>query len=139
VAKLLDYCGRAISTVAVLAALGVIGIYAGRIGLPLPLYAWDEDTYAMRALFSADVLASNPFSPAPGNNAFIGLVRLIHALSSNYLPWLRGVNVAAYATALWLVFRVGAEGAPRRTAYVWLLTAAAFPYYRFVVSGMPDA
>ena len=130
---------KLVSGVLVLAiAAGVLLSYGHRLIMPLPVYAVDEDAYAIRALFSDGAIARNAFVPPISNGLFLGIIRGVHAISQDYLPWLRLLSVAAYFGGLAALARVMLRGMAAPGRWTWLLVALAFPYYRFVVAGLPE-
>jgi hypothetical protein len=134
-AKLLD---GVLQAAAILVAALVLGFYLQRFALPQPLYTWDEDGFAMRALFAPELLTRNPFAPTHSNGAFLGLIRAAHGLSNDYLPLLRGLNAAFYFGGILIVAAVATRSLPPMRRLAWVAIALAFPYYRFVISGLPE-
>ncbi|MGH6909903.1 MAG: hypothetical protein ACREEG_06925 [Phenylobacterium sp.] len=130
--------GRVVQAAAIVAGLLVLGFYLQRVAMPQPLFTWDEDGFAIKALFSPEIIARNPFAPSHSNGAFIGLIRVAHAMSSNYLPLLRALNTAFYFGGILLVAGVATRSLPPMRRLAWVAIALAFPYYRFVVSGLPE-
>lgn len=136
--KSVKLVGGLVQTAAILAAVLVLGFYLQRVAMPQPLYTWDEDGFAIRALFSPEIIARNPFAPSHSNGAFIGLIRIAYAISSDYLPLVRGLNIAFYFGGILLVAGVATRSLPPMRRLAWVAIALAFPYYRFVVSGLPE-
>ena len=101
--KSVKFAGLVVQAAAIVVGVLVLGFYLQRVAMPQPLYTWDEDGFAIQALFSPEIIARNPFAPAHSNGAFIGLIRIAHAISSDYLPLLRGLNVAFYFGGILLV------------------------------------
>ncbi len=136
--------GRALRAFDLLVLAGAIGVflfYVNRIFPELPLYASDEGAYLIRALYG-DLLAARPelhptLHPV-GNTVFTLLIRLVDALSLNVAPWMRTIGLAAYLGALFLLHRALHGPAWRGPAGAALLAALAYPFYRFVVTAMPE-
>lgn len=127
-----------LSVLAAVAALAcVLGFYLNRLFAPLPLYAGDEGAYLIRALYP-DGAANNPFVPELANGFHFLLIRLVRALSFHYLPWLRLIGLAAYLGGVLLVWRATTPALGRGARLTFLLLALAFPYYRFVVTALPE-
>ncbi|MDB5425008.1 MAG: hypothetical protein JWQ29_2424 [Phenylobacterium sp.] len=124
-----------------LAALPVAAFYAGRILDPLPLYAFDEGSYLIRALFGARMAADptlHPNVPELTNSAFFAIQRAIAAIAEPDLPWIRALSLVAYLGGLCLVWLVVRPRLPAGQRFDYLLLALLFPFYRFVVTGMPE-
>jgi hypothetical protein len=131
---------RVLTVSATICAALIFVFYAHRIFMPLPLYAWDEDGFAIRALFSADAVARNSFAPDHSNGVFLQLIRLVHFLTgAHYVQGLRVFNFFAYLGGLLFVFSAVAKSLPGRQQLIWLIVAFAFPYYRYVASDLPEA
>ena len=122
------------------AAAAVVLFYVNRVFPELPLYASDEGAYLIRALYG-DVLSAHPEAHPTvhpvGNTLYLVVVRLVDALTLNLLPWLRLIGLAAYFGGLLLLHRA-VSGAWRGPALGVLAVALAFPFYRFVVTAMPE-
>lgn len=123
------------------AGAGVLFFYLNRVFAELPLYAGDEGAYLIRALY-AHRLDIDP-GLYPGlqtveNPVYFALVRLVDLLSLNLLPWMRLLGMAAYAGGLAALYAIAVREGGRSAANAVLLVAAAFPYYRFVVTAMPE-
>ena len=125
----------------VLAALPVAAFYAGRILDPLPLYAFDEGAYLIKALYGAQLAADptlQPGIPDLTNSAFFGVLRAVAAIARPELPWIRAASLAAYVGGLGLVWLTAQPRLPKGQAAGFLLLALLFPFYRFVVTAMPE-
>ena len=136
--KPLKLLGHAVQAAAILIGVLVLGFYLQRVAMPQPLYTWDEDGFAIQALFAPEIIARNPFAPAHSNGAFIGLIRIAYAISHDYLPLLRGLNAAFYFGGILIVAGVATRSLPPGRRLAWAAVALAFPYYRFVISGLPE-
>ncbi len=121
----------------VAAALAVLAYYARLITAPLPLYAWDEGGFLICALFSPETVARNGLA-AQNNGVFLGLIRMVASLTADYVVWIRMMNVVAYFGGLLAIFAVAARALPQGRWAPWLILALAFPYYRFVVTDLPE-
>jgi hypothetical protein len=134
----LDLVGRGAAALS-LAALSIILVYyADRLFLPQPIYAGDVGSYLISALFSPADAARNPFHGEAGNSLFLMAIRALHGVSGHYLTWLSVANLAGYVGGLTAVHRVSVRGLPAKERWGFLLVALAFPYYRFVVVGLPE-
>lgn len=123
-----------------LAASAVFLFYVNRIFPELPLYATDEGAYLIGALYGDSLAARPDLHPSlhpVGNTVYVLLIRLVDLLSLNVLPWLRLIGLAAHLGSLWLLYRAldGRRGDP---IFAGLLLALAYPFYRFVVTAMPE-
>lgn len=118
-------------------AMAVLAFYANRIFMPLPIFAGDEGAHLLLGRYSQEVLGRTPFAPDLNNSLYLRLVGALHDLTAYDLPWLRFIGLSAYLTALGLV-AVSAQGADAKTRWLLLLLAVAFPYYRFVVTALPE-
>ena len=122
-----------------LLALGLIAaVYVSRIFMALPIYAGDEGAYLIRALYSPDVAARNPNAAEVDNTVFFVVIRLVHLVGESYMKWLRALGLAAYAGGLLLTWRATTGDLNQRNRMAFLLLAFAFPYYRFVVTTLPE-
>ena len=124
--------------VAVVALACVLGFYLNRVFAPLPLYAGDEGAYLIRALYPPEAAAKDPLVPELANGFYFLVARLVRALSFHYLPWLRLIGLVAYIGGVLLVWRATTPALPRPARLTFLLLALAFPYYRFVVTALPE-
>ncbi|HVI30832.1 hypothetical protein [Phenylobacterium sp.] len=123
---------------AVVALACVLGFYLNRVFAPLPLYAGDEGAYLIRALYPPEAAAKDPAVPELANGFYFLVARLVRALSFHYLPWLRLIGLVAYIGGVLLVWRATTPALPRPERLTFLLLALAFPYYRFVVTALPE-
>jgi len=124
--------------VAVLLIAAVIVFYVGRLSLPLPLYAIDEGTYLIRALYPPEYTIRDPWLMEINNGAYFALVRAAYIASEDFLVWIRIEGLAAYIGAILLTFACVARALPRDRRWLFLAVGLAFPYYRFVVTAMPE-
>jgi hypothetical protein len=125
----------------VLAAAPVVAFYAGRVVDPLPLYAFDEGTYLIRTLYGDRMTLDPTLQPNVGeltNSVHFALLRVVSALASPDLPWIRIASLAAYVAGLALTWLTVRPQLSRGQAWGFLLLAVLFPYYRFVVTAMPE-
>jgi hypothetical protein len=120
------------------AAAAVLAFYCNRIFMALPLYAVDEGAYLIRALVPPELVARYPYVADVQNPVFLAIIRLAHRATEYSLEWLRTLNLAAYVAGIGLVYIATTRGLPRREALGVLLLALAFPYYRFVVTALPE-
>jgi len=124
--------------VAVLLILAVATFYVGRLFIPLPLYAIDEGTYLIRALYPPEYTARDPLLMEINNGAYFALVRLAYIASEDFLMWIRIEGLAAYVGAILVVFACVARRLPPGRRWIFLGVGLAFPYYRFAVTAMPE-
>ncbi len=120
------------------AVAAVFAFYCNRIFMALPIYAVDEGAYLIRALVPPELIASYPNVADVQNPVFLAIIRLVHGLTEYSLEWLRTLNLAAYVAGIWLAYAATTRGLPRTQALAFLLLALAFPYYRFVVTVLPE-
>lgn len=134
--------GSALATgLIVLATLPVVAFYAARILDPLPLYAFDEGIYVIRALHGARMALDPTLNPGVAevtNSVFFVILRVVAALGDPDLPWIRIASLAAYVAGLGFTWLAVRRQLPRNQAAGYLLLALLFPYYRFVVTAMPE-
>jgi hypothetical protein len=129
---------RAWLAAAACAVLAILGFYARRLLMPLPIYAADEAAYLIRALYPDVMVALNP-SVAPLNNGVhLSVIRAVYEMGAPYIVGDRLVNAAAYVGGLLLLWRSSVTGLPRRDGLVLLLIAVGFPYYRFAFSNLAE-
>jgi len=124
-----------------LAALGVLLAYADRVFLPLPLYGGDEGAYLIHALYGKQLAASPdlvPYLQSVNSTAYFLIIRAVTYGTQNLLEWLRILGALAYFCGLALVFLSVRARLARGPALGFLLLALAFPYYRFIVTAMPE-
>jgi hypothetical protein len=120
------------------ATLAILGFYASRLLMPLPIYAADEAAYLIRAIYPDPVVALNP-SVAPLNNGVhLSVIRAVYRLGAPFIVGDRLVNAAAYLGGLLLLWRASAAGLARRDQLALLLIAVGFPYYRFAFSNLAE-
>ena len=120
------------------ATLAILGFYASRLLMPLPIYAADEAAYLIRAIYPDPVVALNP-SVAPLNNGVhLSVIRAVYRLGAPFIVGDRLVNAAAYLGGLLLLWQASAAGLPRRDRLALLLIAVGFPYYRFAFSNLAE-
>ncbi len=120
---------------------GVLLFYVNRLFGELPLYAGDEGAYLIRALYARQ-LAYDPgryqvVQPV-ANTLYFAIIRLVDVLSLNVIPWMRLIGALSYFGGLALLYSIAVKACGRKVALGFLLIAAAFPYYRFAFSAMPD-
>lgn len=125
-----------------LGVLVVLIIHLPRAELSLPLYSGDEGSYLIRALFGA-LLQADPSRAATvadiDNSVFFWIIRAVHMLGGkHYLDLLRLLGGGAYVAGLILVWRAACSGMERREAFGLLLLALIYPYYRFVLTALPE-
>lgn len=124
--------------VAAALTLVILGFYASRLAVPLPIFAGDEAAYLIRALWPDSVVQANPFVVPLNNGVHLSVIR---ALYSAGLPLVLGdrlVNGAAYLGGLTLLWRAQTREQGGREQVALGLIALAFPYYRFAVSNLAE-
>lgn len=120
---------------------GVLLFYVNRLFAELPLYPGDEGAYLIRALYAQE-LAAYPLSyrgvQPVANTLYFAIIQLVDALSLNVIQWMRLIGALSYFGGLLLLYAIAVRECGRKVALGFLLIAAAFPYYRFAFSAMPD-
>lgn len=130
--------GRLGLMAAACAALAILGFYASRLLMPLPIYAGDEAAYLIRALYPDPVVALNP-SVAPLANGFhLSVIRAVYELGLPFIIGDRLVNAAAYLGGLLLLWRAASARLARGDQAALLLLAVGFAYYRFAFSNLAE-
>jgi hypothetical protein len=124
--------------VAACTTLAILGFYASRLLMPLPIYAADEGAYLIRAIYSDPVVALNPSVASVNNGVHLSVIRAVYRLGAPFIVGDRLVNAAAYLGGLLLLWRASAAGLPRRDQLALLLIAVGFPYYRFAFSNLAE-
>ncbi|HEY0437287.1 MAG TPA: hypothetical protein VGC92_11635, partial [Phenylobacterium sp.] len=120
------------------ATLAILGFYAGRLSMPLPIMASDEASYLIRAVWPDAVVARNPAVAAITNGVHLSVIRAAYALSGSWIVSDRLFNSAAYLGGLLALWRSCVKGLPGRDRFVLLLLAVGFAYYRFTFSNMAE-
>jgi len=125
-----------------LAALALVIAQLPRAALSLPLYSGDEGSYLIRALYGA-LLKADPSHAATvadiDNSVFFWIIRGVHMLGGkHYLDLLRVLGGCAYVGGLVLVWRAARPDLNRAEAAGALVLALLYPYYRFVLSALPE-
>ena len=99
---------------ACVAVAAILGFYASRLSLPLPLIASDEGAYLIRALYPDEIVARNPSVADVANGLHLSVIRAAYRTGGPYVLIDRLINGAAYLGGLIALWRVGAVGAARR-------------------------
>ncbi len=119
-------------------ALAILGFYASRLLMPLPIYASDEGAYLIRAIYPDPMVALNP-SVAPVNNGMhLSVIRAVYAMGAPLIVGDRLANAAAYLLGLLLLWRASTVRLPRADQIALLLIAVGFAYYRFAFSNLAE-
>ena len=134
----LEALSLAYHAVGSLIVLAVLAFYVSRAFQPGLLFAADEGTYLIRALYPPDVIARNPLVPELTNSVYLSLVRGLTRLPGPDIVWLRLAGLAAYLGGLAAVFQVATRSMTASQRLSFLILALAFPYYRFVVTVLPE-
>jgi hypothetical protein len=121
-----------------LAAVGVLAFYAGRLYLPLPIFASDEAAYLLHALYAPDVVAQNPLVATATNGVHLSLMRAVYATGAPLVQGDRIADAIAYAGGLLLLWRAGTRGLDATTRLALLALALGFPYWRFAASNLAE-
>jgi hypothetical protein len=129
---------RAWLAAAACVVLAIVGFYARRLLMPLPIYAADEAAYLIRALYPDAVVALNPSVAPASNGVHLSVIRAVYETGAPYIIGDRLVNAAAYVGGLLLLWRASVAGLPRREQFALLLIAVGFPYYRFAFSNLAE-
>ncbi|HXA40510.1 MAG TPA: hypothetical protein VNW53_16045 [Phenylobacterium sp.] len=123
---------------AAVVVLAVLGFYAGRLAMPLPLFAADEAVYLIRALYPDGVVALDPSVASANDGVHLSVIRAVYGLGAPVVVGDRLVNAAAYLAGLALVWRACAARLPRLDQAALGLLALGFPYYRFAFSNLAE-
>ena len=119
----------------------ILGLHLPRLFLPLPVYAGDEGAYLIRALLGGQLKADPglyPSLPDVDNTVFFWIVKLAYALPGGGLVALRLLGACAYVGGVVLVWRAVRHSLTATEAPGVLLLALIFPYYRFVITALPE-
>jgi hypothetical protein len=120
------------------ATLVVLGFYARRLAMPLPMFAADEAAYLIRAIWPDPVVAYDPSVASVNNGVHLSVIRAVYPLGGSFIVADRLVNAAAYLGGLFMLWRSSTAGLPRADRLGLALTALAFPYYRFAFSNLAE-
>ncbi|WP_394760617.1 hypothetical protein [Phenylobacterium sp.] len=118
--------------------LAILGFYASRLSVPLPMFAGDEAAYLIRALWPDSVVQANPFVVPLNNGVHLSVIRALYGAGLPIVLGDRLVNAAAYLGGLALLWRARTRGLAGREQVALGLIALAFPYYRFAVSNLAE-
>jgi hypothetical protein len=118
--------------------LAILGFYASRLLMPLPIFAADEAAYLIRALYPDDMVAKYPDVVALTNGVHLSVIRAVYEIGAPYIIGDRLVNAAAYLGGLLWLWRASAARLARADQAVLLLIAVGFPYYGFAFSNMAE-
>ncbi|THD65030.1 hypothetical protein [Phenylobacterium sp.] len=118
--------------------LAILGFYASRLAMPQPIFAGDEATYLIRAMYAPAQVARYPAVAAVSNGLDFSVIRALYYLGAPLVVGDRMVNAAAYLAGLLLVWQASVRGLPRRDQATMALIALAFPYYRFAFSDLAE-
>lgn len=131
---------------ATLAVLAILGFYAQRLTLPLPLFAADEAAYLLHALYPDEIVAQVPQLGDAADGAHLSVIRAVFdaGLSSPEALVVgdRIANLAAYLAGLlalwWASVKRTPVEAPGELGLALLLLALGFADYRFTASNLPE-
>ena len=132
------WSGRLGLLLAACAALAILGFYASRLFIPLPIFAGDEAAYLIRAIWPDDIVAADRFVVPLNNGVHLSVIRAVYATGAPFIVGDRLVNGAAYLGGLALIWRAGAARLPRGEQAALGLIAVGFPYYRFAFSNLAE-
>ncbi|MBS0363315.1 MAG: hypothetical protein JSR98_18215 [Proteobacteria bacterium] len=128
--------------VAALGVLAILGFYAQRLSVPLPLFAADEVTYLLHALYPDEVVARNPYVASANNGVHLSVIRAVFAAGLPVVIGDRIANLAAYLIGLlalwWASVKRTPVPVPGELGLALLLLAIGFPYYRFAASNLAE-
>ncbi len=119
-------------------ALAILGFYASRLGMPLPIFAGDEAAYLLRALYPPEIMAANPYVANVNNGVHLSVIRAVYEMGLPFVVADRLVNAAAYLGGLLMLWRSSTARLPRAEQLALALIALAFPYYRFAFSNLAE-
>jgi hypothetical protein len=127
---------------AALGVLAILGFYAERLTVPLPLFAADEAAYLLHALYPDPVVARNPYVAGVVNGAHLSVIRAVFEAGLPLVVGDRIVNLTAYLAGLlalwWASVKRTAVPVPGELGLALLLLAVGFPYYRFAASNLAE-
>ena len=118
--------------------LAILGFYASRLAMPQPIFAGDEATYLIRAMYTPAQVARYPLVAAVSNGLDFSVIRALYYVGAPLVVGDRIVNAAAYLGGLLLVWQASVRGLPRRDQALMALIALAYPYYRFAFSDLVE-
>ena len=127
---------------AALGVLAILGFYAQRLTVPLPLFAADEAAYLLHALYPDDVVARNPYVASAVNGLHLSAVRAVVLAGGDVVIGDRILNLAAYLLGLlalwWVSVKRTPVTVPGELGLALLLLAVGFSYYRFAASNLAE-
>ena len=132
------WMGRIGLAAAACVTLAILGFYASRLFMPLPIFAGDEAVYLIRALYPDVIVAADPFVLPVNNGVHLSVIRAIYATGAPFIVGDRLVNAAAYLAGIGLLWRASVRGLARREQAAFGLLVLAFPYYRFAFSNLAE-
>jgi hypothetical protein len=118
--------------------LAILGFYASRLAMPLPLFPSDEAAYLIRAIFPDDVVLRNPFVTSVTNGVHLSVIRAAWTSGGPFIIVDRLANAAAYLGGIVVLWRASVAGLPGRERWGLLLLALGFAYYRFAFSNLAE-
>lgn len=121
-----------------LAALGIVAFYAGRLYLPLPLFASDEAAYLLHALYPPQVIARNPYVALATNGVHLSVIRMVYDIGAPLVQGDRIANTLAYLAGLLLLWQAATRRLEGTTRWALLALAIGFPYWRFASSNLAE-
>jgi hypothetical protein len=119
-------------------ALAIVAFYAGRLFMPLPIFAVDEATYLLRALYPDSLVARDPWVVGINDSVHLSLIRAVCATQAPCVVGDRIVNSLGYLVGLLGLWRASTLRLSRADQITTLLLAIGFPYYRFAFSNLPE-
>jgi hypothetical protein len=121
-----------------LVTLAILGFYAGRLAVPLPLFAGDEAAYLIRAIYPPQVVVADPFVAPLNNGVHLSVIRAVYKTGAPVILGDRLVNAAAYLAGLVLLWRACAARTPTGERIGLGLLALAFPFWRFADTNLAE-
>jgi hypothetical protein len=121
-----------------MAALGVLAFYAGRLYLPLPLFASDEAAYLLGALYPPEIVAQNPYVASVTNGVHLSVIRAVYVLGAPLVQGDRIANATAYLGGILLLWQAVSRKLDTTARLALLALALGFPYWRFAASNLAE-
>ncbi|MFL5298404.1 MAG: hypothetical protein ACJ798_18655 [Phenylobacterium sp.] len=132
------WLGRLGALAALAVTLAILGFYASRLSMPLPIYASDEAAYLIRALYPDDVVARNPAVTMITNGVHLSVIRAAYETGGPYIIIDRIADALAYLGGMVVLWRIGTRGLARRDQAALLMLALGFAYWRFAASNLAE-
>jgi hypothetical protein len=129
---------RVLLAVCGLTAAAILVFYAGRLYLPLPVFASDEVAYLLRALYPAEVVARNPYVAEVANGVHLSVIRAVYFLGAPVVAGDRLADMLAYLGGILLLWQATTRRLDAMTRFALLALGVGFPYWRFAASNLAE-